>query len=70
MQRLLLLGLNHATAPLEVRERVTFSGGGRERALDALRARFPEAEVALLSTCNRVEFTPRARCTGTRAPRR
>lgn len=56
MQRLLLLGLNHATAPLEVREKVTFSGDGRDRAVDALRAQFPEAEIALLSTCNRVEL--------------
>ncbi len=56
MQRLLLLGLNHATAPLEVRERVTFSGDGLQRAIEALRAQFPQAEVALLSTCNRVEL--------------
>jgi glutamyl-tRNA reductase len=56
MQRLLLLGLNHATAPLEVREKVTFSGTGRDRAVEALRAKFPQAEVALLSTCNRVEL--------------
>jgi glutamyl-tRNA reductase len=56
MQRLLLLGLNHATAPLEVREKVTFSGDGRDRAVDALRAQFPEAEITLLSTCNRVEL--------------
>jgi glutamyl-tRNA reductase len=56
MQRLLLLGLNHATAPLEVREKVTFSGDGRDRAVDALRAQFPDAEITLLSTCNRVEL--------------
>jgi glutamyl-tRNA reductase len=56
MQHLLLLGLNHATAPLEVREKVAFSGGGRERAIEAMRAKFPDAEVALLSTCNRVEL--------------
>jgi glutamyl-tRNA reductase len=56
MQRLLLLGLNHATAPLEVREKVAFSGNGRDQALDALRAQFPRAEIALLSTCNRVEL--------------
>jgi glutamyl-tRNA reductase len=56
MQRLLLLGLNHSTAPLEVREKVAFSSDGRDRALDALRAKFPQAEIALLSTCNRVEL--------------
>lgn len=61
MQRLLLLGLNHATAPLEVREKIAFPGSVREQAINALRQKFPEAEVALLSTCNRVElYTARA----------
>jgi glutamyl-tRNA reductase len=56
MQRLFLLGLNHATAPLEVREKIAFDSAGRDRAIDALRAKFPEAEVAIVSTCNRVEL--------------
>jgi glutamyl-tRNA reductase len=56
MQRLLLLGLNHATAPLEVREKVAFSASGRDKAVEALRAQFPNSEVTLLSTCNRVEL--------------
>jgi glutamyl-tRNA reductase len=56
MQRLLMLGLNHATAPLAVREKVAFAGNGRDRAVEAMRARFPDAEIALLSTCNRVEL--------------
>lgn len=56
MRRLLLLGLNHATAPLEVREKIAFSSAQRDRALDELKARFPEAETVLLSTCNRVEI--------------
>lgn len=56
MQRLLLLGLNHATAPLEVREKVAFTSESRDRAVQALRERFPNAEVMLLSTCNRVEL--------------
>src|SRR3954464_4005212 len=56
MQRLLLLGLNHTTAPLEVREKVAFSADQSRHALMALRARFPDAEIALLSTCNRVEL--------------
>ena len=33
MQHLLLLGLNHATAPLSVREKVAFAGDGRDRAV-------------------------------------
>jgi glutamyl-tRNA reductase len=56
MQRLLLLGLNHTTAPLEVRERLAFSPKQRDAAVAALRQRFPECEAVLLSTCNRVEL--------------
>src|SRR5438309_2129876 len=57
MQRLLLLGLNHTTAPLEVRERLAFNAGQRDAAVAALRERFPACEAVLLSTCNRVEPT-------------
>jgi glutamyl-tRNA reductase len=61
MQRLLMLGLNHSTAPLEVRERLAFSSGQREAALQAFHTRFADAEAVLLSTCNRVElYTARA----------
>lgn len=56
MQRLLLMGLNHATAPLEVREKLAFSTTQRRCALRDLRLRFPGAEAVILSTCNRVEL--------------
>src|SRR5438067_5587985 len=56
MQRLLLIGLNHTTAPLEVREKVAFSREQARAALRSLREKFPDAEIALLSTCNRVEL--------------
>ena len=56
MHRLLLLGLNHTTAPLEVRERLAFNAAESRAAVEAFRARFPRAEVVLLSTCNRVEL--------------
>lgn len=56
IQRLLLLGLNHTTAPLSVRERLVFSAEQRQAALAAFRARFPGCEAVLLSTCNRVEL--------------
>ncbi len=52
---LVLLGLNHRTAPLPVREQVVYS---REEALRALRALREEQDVPqamLLSTCNRTE---------------
>ena len=56
MQRLLLLGLNHTTAPLEVRERLAFNAAQRDEAVLAMRERFPQCEAVLLSTCNRVEL--------------
>jgi glutamyl-tRNA reductase len=56
MHRLLLLGLNHTTAPLEVRERLAFNTTQRRAAVEAFRQRFPRYEAVLLSTCNRVEL--------------
>jgi len=56
MQRLLVLGLNHTTAPLDVRERLAFNAGQCEAALGQLREKFPGIEAVLLSTCNRVEL--------------
>ncbi|HEX4054925.1 MAG TPA: glutamyl-tRNA reductase [Tepidisphaeraceae bacterium] len=56
MQRLMLLGLNHKTAPLELREKLNFSPPQRREALAALRDRFGQCEAVLLSTCNRVEL--------------
>src|SRR3954469_9706212 len=56
MQRLLLLGLNHSTAPLDVRERLAFSAPQRIDALAALRDKFPGVEAVLINTCNRVEL--------------
>jgi glutamyl-tRNA reductase len=56
MQRLLLLGLNHTTAPLDVREKVAFSPEQARRALEAMRSKFSDAEIVLLSTCNRIEL--------------
>jgi glutamyl-tRNA reductase len=56
MQRLLLLGLNHATAPLELREKLAFTAEERAAALDALRHQFEGVEAVLINTCNRVEL--------------
>jgi glutamyl-tRNA reductase len=53
---ILLLGLNHRTAPVEVRERLAFSREGAANALMLFRSQFPEAEAAIISTCNRVEI--------------
>ncbi|HEY7337673.1 MAG TPA: glutamyl-tRNA reductase [Bryobacteraceae bacterium] len=53
--KLLLTGLNHRTAPVEVRERLAFEENALPRALDEL-SRCPGVrEGMILSTCNRVE---------------
>lgn len=52
---LIVAGVNHKTAPIEVRERLAFSSAARSRFFDELRARASLTEAALLSTCNRTE---------------
>jgi glutamyl-tRNA reductase len=52
---ILLVGLNHRTAPIKVREQLAFSREGTATALLLFRNRFPNSEAAILSTCNRVE---------------
>lgn len=52
---LLILGINHTSAPVDVREKLAIADHALPRALDAL-CRLPEvSEGALLSTCNRTE---------------
>jgi len=54
--KLLLTGLSHHTAPLEVRERMVFSADSVPQALERLREMAPAVkEAVLLSTCNRTE---------------
>ena len=53
--RLFAIGVNHRTAPVEVRERVDFARDGLEAALASLAARNAVREMAVLSTCNRAE---------------
>jgi glutamyl-tRNA reductase len=52
---IVLVGLNHLTAPVEVRERVSFTNEQARRAADELRARGLLEETLVLSTCNRSE---------------
>ncbi len=53
----LALGLNHVTAPLALRERFAFAGPSLAPAAKALATRFrSNAEVAIVSTCNRTEL--------------
>jgi glutamyl-tRNA reductase len=50
-----ILGLNHKTAPVALREKVAFSEDRLVAALRALRQERGVAEVVILSTCNRTE---------------
>jgi glutamyl-tRNA reductase len=52
---LFALGLNHETAPLEIRERVAFATHALEGALGELVRGRGASEAAILSTCNRTE---------------
>ena len=53
--KLLITGLSHHTAPVEVRERLAFEENTLLEALDRLRRRPGMIEGMILSTCNRVE---------------
>ncbi|HKE33788.1 MAG TPA: glutamyl-tRNA reductase [Candidatus Acidoferrum sp.] len=52
---IVLVGLNHRTAPVEVRERVSFTVDQARRASEELRSKGLLAETLVLSTCNRSE---------------
>ncbi len=56
MSRLHLLGLNHKTAPVEVRERFALPAARLEHALGYVRGVEGVEEAAILATCNRVEI--------------
>lgn len=56
MQRLLMRGLNHATAPVDIREKCAFTPDRRREALARFQQAFPGAEFVIVSTCNRVEL--------------
>lgn len=54
--QIVLVGLNHRTAPVEVRECAAFSPDQAQRAAKELRERCAMEEVVILSTCNRSEI--------------
>src|SRR5439155_16779334 len=54
--QLLLVGINHRTASVELRERVDFSARGLSDALRVLAARGSTREAVIVSTCNRAEI--------------
>ncbi len=54
--KLLLTGLSHRTAPVEIREKAEVPEGDLPRALEEIRSLPGVREAMLLSTCNRVEI--------------
>jgi glutamyl-tRNA reductase len=56
MPEIVLLGINHKTAPVELRECIAFSGDESITALQTLHRQPEINEVLLFSTCNRVEL--------------
>jgi glutamyl-tRNA reductase len=53
---LIAAGLNHLTAPIEVREKLAYSASETNAALERLKEHSGARESILLSTCNRTEF--------------
>ncbi len=54
--QLYAFGINHQTAPLDVRERIAFNAEGLTSALRDLVGHEPVREAAIISTCNRTEL--------------
>ncbi len=53
--KLLITGVSHKTAPVEIRERLAFSEAVLPAALAQLKSKEGVSEALILSTCNRVE---------------
>jgi len=53
---IVLIGLNHRTAPVELRERVSFTQEDARLASEELRSKGVLSETLVLSTCNRSEL--------------
>jgi glutamyl-tRNA reductase len=54
--QIVIIGLNHKTAPVEVRECLAFANEDNPKVLETMRQEPYVDEVVLFSTCNRVEF--------------
>ncbi len=55
--KLLVTGVSHKTAPVEIRECLAFPEPALPQALQSLKSRDGISEACILSTCNRVEIT-------------
>lgn len=67
---IITLGLNHKTAPVEIRERLSFSPDSLADAVKSLSALDAVSEAAILSTCNRTELYCNTRTDDELTPRR
>ncbi|THB76994.1 MAG: glutamyl-tRNA reductase [Desulfobacteraceae bacterium] len=56
MTDIYLIGANHKTAPVELREQIAFDAGEVAQALERLKNDHGLTEAVLLSTCNRTEI--------------
>ncbi len=54
--KIVVLGLNHKTAAVEIRQKLAFDAARTTAALCELKRMYPQAEFVLISTCNRVEL--------------
>lgn len=52
---ILVVGLNYQTAPVEVRERLSFAEGDKAQAMEELKNKKSILENVIVSTCNRTE---------------
>ncbi len=52
----IVVGVNHRSAPVELRERMALAGDSLRAALNGALHELPGDEVAILSTCNRLEL--------------
>ena len=56
MQEIIIIGVNHTTAPVELRECMAFTPDQTAEGLRSLKQKTAVDEVLMLSTCNRVEI--------------
>ena len=53
---IIVVGLNHKSAPVEIREKLAFNANNIPLALSQFLQKYPSSEAVILSTCNRVEM--------------
>ena len=53
---ILVVGLNHKSAPVDIREKLAFNNNSVSNALSLFSQKYPSSEAVILSTCNRVEM--------------